>query len=246
MCVWFWDYPSIMFLPTFSTFSANYFPGPISIRIDTLWSQHLLEFSTGILKLCIILHSLKMCVRFEWEGGGGLSSYLSTFVHLFDLDFFFQVPLVYLVSASPPRFFHLKLKTMHTCFTWSEDVYVFFFVFFFFFLFFFFFFVYFFSTLFTFPGPFSIRIFVGATPLRVFYRLLTHLSHSDKLSFCDHILSVVRRASVRASVNNFFKRHILLNHCLHFDQTSQESYLVGPLSKLFKWFRFIAHLGHRS
>ena len=44
---------------------------------------------------------------------------------------------------------------------------------------------------------------------------LAYLSCSDKVSFCDHILSVVRpcvRASVHQSVNNFFKRHLLLNH----------------------------------
>ena len=39
--------------------------------------------------------------------------------------------------------------------------------------------------------------------LRVFSFLL-HLSHSDMVSFCDHILSVMCRASVHPSVNNFF------------------------------------------
>ena len=45
---------------------------------------------------------------------------------------------------------------------------------------------------------------------------LAHLSCRDKVSFCDHILSVVRhvcvRPSVHPSINNFFKRHLLLNH----------------------------------
>ena len=59
-----------------------------------------------------------------------------------------------------------------------------------------------------------------------------HLLHSDKVSFCDHILSI--GTSVHASINNFFKQHLLLNHWLDFDQTSLEWSLVGPLSKLFK------------
>ena len=53
-----------------------------------------------------------------------------------------------------------------------------------------------------------------------------------------------RRPSVRPST--IFKQHLLLNHWLEFDQTSKEWSLVGPLSKLFKWFRSIAYLGHRS
>ena len=52
------------------------------------------------------------------------------------------------------------------------------------------------------------------------------------------------RPDVRPST--VFKQHLLLNHWWEFDQTSQEWSLVGPLSKLFKWFRFIAYLGHRS
>ena len=52
------------------------------------------------------------------------------------------------------------------------------------------------------------------------------------------------RPSVRPST--IFKQHLLLNHWLDFDQTSQEWSLVGPLSKLFKWFWSIAYLGRRS
>ena len=56
--------------------------------------------------------------------------------------------------------------------------------------------------------------------------------------------SVVRRPSVRACVracvNNFFKRHLLWNRLLDFDQTSQEWSPGGPLSKLFKPFQLVA------
>ena len=53
-----------------------------------------------------------------------------------------------------------------------------------------------------------------------------------------------RRPDVRLST--IFKQHLFLNHWWEFDQTSQEWSLVDPLSKLFKWFRPIAYLGHRS
>ena len=43
-----------------------------------------------------------------------------------------------------------------------------------------------------------------------------------KVSFCDGPFSVVHRPSVRAFVINFFKQHLLWNHLLDFDQTSQE------------------------
>jgi len=46
--------------------------------------------------------------------------------------------------------------------------------------------------------------------------------------------------SVHPSVNNFFKQHLLWNHFLDFDQTSQEWSLGGPLSKLFKQFQLVA------
>ena len=66
-------------------------------------------------------------------------------------------------------------------------------------------------------------------------RFLAHLSYSDMVSFCDHILSVVCafvhlsvHASVHAFVNDFLKQH-LLDHCLDFNQ-SQDWSLVGPLS----------------
>jgi len=66
--------------------------------------------------------------------------------------------------------------------------------------------------------------------------------------FCDRPLSVVNcpcvracvRASLRPCVNNFFKQHLLWNHLLDFDQTSQEWSLGGPLSKLLKPFQLVA------
>ena len=52
--------------------------------------------------------------------------------------------------------------------------------------------------------------------------------------------NVRRPLSVRASVNNFFKQHLLWNRLLDFDQTSQKWSLGGPLSKLFKLFQLVA------
>ena len=65
--------------------------------------------------------------------------------------------------------------------------------------------------------------------------VITHCPSSSSSSVCP---------SVRPST--IFKQHLLLNHLLEFYQTSQDWSLVGPLSKLFKWFRSIAYLGHRS
>ena len=55
-----------------------------------------------------------------------------------------------------------------------------------------------------------------------------------------HCPSSIVCACVRACVNNFFKKHLLWNHLMDFDQTSQEWSLGGPLSKLFKPFQFVA------
>jgi len=56
----------------------------------------------------------------------------------------------------------------------------------------------------------------------------------------------VRRTSsiVRASVNNFFKLHLLWNRLMDFDQTSQKWCLGVPLSKFFKPFQLVAEVGH--
>ena len=51
---------------------------------------------------------------------------------------------------------------------------------------------------------------------------------------------IVRRpSSVRPCINNFFKQHLLWNHLLDFDQTSQVWSLGYPLSKLFKPFQLV-------
>ena len=92
----------------------------------------------------------------------------------------------------------------------------------------------------------EMKLTISCESPEVFRSYLTHESHGDKVSFCDHILSVVCRACACPCIRNNFFRHLLLNHCLDFDQTSQEWSLVGPLSKLFKWFRSVAHLGHNS
>ena len=55
----------------------------------------------------------------------------------------------------------------------------------------------------------------------------------------------IRRRRPPVGPSTIFKQHLLLNHWLDFDQISQDWSLVG-LSKLSKWFRSIAYLGHRS
>jgi len=84
----------------------------------------------------------------------------------------------------------------------------------------------------------------GALVYSNLYILLAHLStkcSSELLwSFNVRRPSSVVRASVRASVNNLFKQHLLWNRLLDFDQTSQEWSLGGPLSKLFKPFQLVA------
>ena len=80
--------------------------------------------------------------------------------------------------------------------------------------------------------------------------LLAHLSRKLKVGYCDHHRPSSSSLSLSSSSSvcpfTIFKHHLLLNHCLEFDQISQEWSLVGPLSKLFKWFQSIAYLGHRS
>ena len=49
MCVWFCGYPPIIFYQLFTLYTY-FFPGPISIGVDTLWAQLLLEFYTNHFK----------------------------------------------------------------------------------------------------------------------------------------------------------------------------------------------------
>jgi len=78
----------------------------------------------------------------------------------------------------------------------------------------------------------------------VFVMNISSYAITFKLTWARSPASVVRRACVRACVrpcvNNFFKQHLLWNHLLDFDQTSQEWSLGGPLSKLFKPFQLVA------
>ena len=50
MCVWSLGYPPIFSDQLYSAFSAYFFPNPICIRIYTLWTQLLLDFSANHLE----------------------------------------------------------------------------------------------------------------------------------------------------------------------------------------------------
>jgi hypothetical protein len=68
---------------------------------------------------------------------------------------------------------------------------------------------------------------------------LAHLSQSDRVSFCDRFSSGV----LPASVNFYFKCHLLINHKANFIQTSQECSFGGHLLKLFKEFNSMQNSG---
>ena len=89
------------------------------------------------------------------------------------------------------------------------------------------------------PGPGCQLVLLFPT-FSYFSYFLAHLSTKCSVSFCDPSMSGVRRPCVCASVNNFFKQHLLWNRLLDFDQTLQEWSLGGPLSKLFKPFQLAA------
>ena len=126
----------------------------------------------------------------------------------------------------------------------SDDINLsltFFWVFFFFFFFFWFFFFY----LHLKQSNPKLRFVIVALPGLFFYLF----SSPEPKAQGEPLWSpTVRPSSSSSSVcpSTTFKQHLLLNYWLCFDQTSQEWSLVGPLSKLFKWFRSIAYLGHRS
>ena len=92
MCMWFWRYPPVIFYQQFSTFSTEYFPGPISIRIDTLWAQILLEFSTDHFE------TMNTCSTWSVDVHVGLvlsSHYFyQLFIFLFFRLIFFQIRLL--------------------------------------------------------------------------------------------------------------------------------------------------------
>ena len=79
MCTCLLGYPSIIFINFFFPLFRR-FSGPISLRIDNLWVQLILQVSTYHFKLCIfVLHGLKMC---GWSLG-----YLPLFLSIFSTFF---------------------------------------------------------------------------------------------------------------------------------------------------------------
>ena len=121
MCMWFWGYPPIIFITFFHFFGLVFFPGPISIRIDILWAQLLLNFFTD--------HLETMHTCFTWSEDVrvvlGLSShyFLSTFFPLFCLLSCFQVQLVLeKIPCGRNSFSTYHFETMHIYSVWSEDV----------------------------------------------------------------------------------------------------------------------------
>ena len=91
MLIGFWVYPSIVlfmffifFIFTFSMF--HFFSGLISISIDNLWVQLIVQSSTNHFKLCIVFvfYGLYM---FVWFLGYPPIVYFYHFFHFFDLIF---------------------------------------------------------------------------------------------------------------------------------------------------------------
>ena len=120
-CIWFWVILPL-FYQLFSTFSTLFFPFSITIRIDTLWAQLLLEFSTDHFE------TMHTCSTSSEDGRlvlGFFSCYfLSTFILLFQFTFFpglvksrIDTLWAQLLLQSPDHF-----DAMHPCSTWSEDV----------------------------------------------------------------------------------------------------------------------------
>ena len=54
------------------------------------------------------------------------------------------------------------------------------------------------------------------------------------------------RGQKRKIADFTFKQHLLQNQWLEFDEASHECSSGDPLSKLYKWFRSIAHRGHEG
>ena len=122
MCICFWGYPTFIFYQLFFLF-FDVFQIPISIRIDTLCLQRILQFPPIVFKLCIlVLHGLKMCMWF-WD--------YPTFIfyQLFPpFDFVFSDPISIgidtLWAQLLLQFSTNHFETIHICSTWSEDVHV--------------------------------------------------------------------------------------------------------------------------
>ena len=89
MCIWFWGYSTIFYINFFYVFDLV-FQGSIIIRIDTLWTQFLLQFSTDNLETMHTCSTWSVDVHMVL----GLSShYLLFFCSSFSTKVFFQVRL---------------------------------------------------------------------------------------------------------------------------------------------------------
>ena len=112
------------FLSTFPTFFTYFFPGQIIIRIDTMWAQLLLEFSTDHFETMHTCFTWSVDVHMVLE----LSShyFLSTFFRFLDLVFPgpINIRIGNLWAQLLLDFSTDHLETKCTCSTWSEDVHV--------------------------------------------------------------------------------------------------------------------------
>ena len=63
---WFWGYPPIICHHFFHFFRFNFFPGPISIRTDTVWAHLFLELSTDHFE------TMHICCKWSEDEGVGL------------------------------------------------------------------------------------------------------------------------------------------------------------------------------
>ena len=86
ICIWFCGYHHVIFYQLFPLFRLSFFSGQITIRIDILWAQILLEFSTDHLKTRHTCSTWSEDVHVVL----GLSCHylFSTFCFFFQLSFF--------------------------------------------------------------------------------------------------------------------------------------------------------------
>ena len=78
ICVWFWGYSPVMFYQPFPLFRLRFFSIQISIRIDILSLQFLLDFSTDYLET---MHTCS--VYLVWRCACGLGVILSLSIFFF-------------------------------------------------------------------------------------------------------------------------------------------------------------------